>query len=48
MLEVPSLLFQIEEICRAGGFHLGRSNDLMQFLLRGGRENRIGGDRFDP
>jgi phosphotransferase system enzyme I (PtsP) len=48
MLEVPSLLFQIEEICRAADFISVRSNDLMQFLFAVDRENRMVANRFDP
>ena len=48
MLEVPSLLFQIDEICRAADFVSVGSNDLMQFLFAVDRENRMVADRFDP
>jgi phosphotransferase system enzyme I (PtsP) len=48
MLEVPSLLFQIEEICRAADFISVGSNDLMQFLFAVDRENRMVANRFDP
>jgi phosphotransferase system, enzyme I, PtsP len=48
MLEVPSLLFQIEEICRAADFVSVGSNDLMQFLFAADRENRMVANRFDP
>ncbi|MBM6593405.1 phosphoenolpyruvate--protein phosphotransferase [Microvirga pudoricolor] len=48
MLEVPSLLFQIEEICAAADFISVGSNDLMQFLFAIDRENRRVADRFDP
>jgi phosphotransferase system enzyme I (PtsP) len=48
MLEVPSLLFQIEEICRAADFVSVGSNDLMQFLFAVDRENRMVAERFDP
>ena len=41
MLEVPSLLFQIDEICRAADFVSVGSNDLMQFLFAVDRENRM-------
>ena len=33
MLEVPSLLFQLEEICASADFISLGSNDLMQFLF---------------
>ncbi len=48
MLEVPSLLFQIEEICREADFISVGSNDLMQFLFAVDRENRLVANRFDP
>jgi phosphotransferase system enzyme I (PtsP) len=48
MLEVPSLLFQIEEICTIADFISVGSNDLMQFLFAIDRENRRVADRFDP
>jgi phosphotransferase system enzyme I (PtsP) len=48
MLEVPSLLFQIEEICRSADFVSVGSNDLMQFLFAVDRENRMVANRFDP
>jgi phosphotransferase system enzyme I (PtsP) len=47
MLEVPSLLFQIEEIARAADFISVGSNDLMQFLFAVDRENRMVANRFD-
>jgi phosphotransferase system enzyme I (PtsP) len=48
MLEVPSLLFQIEEICGVADFISVGSNDLMQFLFAVDRENRMVANRFDP
>jgi phosphotransferase system enzyme I (PtsP) len=48
MLEVPSLLFQIEEICRSADFVSVGTNDLMQFLFAVDRENRMVANRFDP
>jgi phosphotransferase system enzyme I (PtsP) len=48
MLEVPSLLFQIDEICRAADFLSVGSNDLMQFLFAADRENRQVANRYDP
>lgn len=48
MLEVPSLLFQLKEICAAADFISIGSNDLMQFLFAVDRENRRVADRFDP
>ncbi|GJE26693.1 phosphoenolpyruvate--protein phosphotransferase [Methylobacterium organophilum] len=48
MIEVPSLLFQIDEIAREADFLSVGSNDLMQFLFAVDRENRRVADRFDP
>jgi phosphotransferase system enzyme I (PtsP) len=48
MLEVPSLLFQIEEICALADFISVGSNDLMQFLFAVDRDNRMVANRFDP
>jgi len=48
MLEVPSLLFQLKEICAVADFLSIGSNDLMQFLFASDRENRRVADRFDP
>ena len=48
MIEVPSLLFQIDEIAEAADFLSVGSNDLMQFLFAVDRENRRVADRFDP
>lgn len=48
MLEVPSLLFQLKEICDSADFISIGSNDLMQFLFAIDRENRRVADRFDP
>ncbi|MGU3537446.1 phosphoenolpyruvate--protein phosphotransferase [Methylobacterium sp. A54F] len=48
MIEVPSLLFQIDEIATVADFLSVGSNDLMQFLFAVDRENRRVADRFDP
>jgi phosphotransferase system enzyme I (PtsP) len=48
MLEVPSLLFQLREICALADFISVGSNDLMQFMFAVDRENRRVSDRFDP
>ncbi|WP_238180899.1 phosphoenolpyruvate--protein phosphotransferase, partial [Methylobacterium trifolii] len=48
MIEVPSLLFQIDEIAQVADFLSVGSNDLMQFLFAVDRENRRVADRFDP
>ena len=47
MVEVPSLLFQIDEIAKVADFLSVGSNDLMQFLFAVDRENRRVADRFD-
>jgi phosphotransferase system enzyme I (PtsP) len=48
MVEVPSLLFQIDEIAQEADFLSVGSNDLIQFLFAVDRENRRVADRFDP
>ncbi|MDJ1157451.1 phosphoenolpyruvate--protein phosphotransferase [Chelatococcus sp. SYSU_G07232] len=48
MVEVPSLLFQIDEIAARADFLSVGSNDLMQFLFAADRENRQVAHRFDP
>ena len=48
MLEVPSLLFQIDEISAMADFISVGSNDLMQFLFAVDRDNRMVANRFDP
>jgi phosphotransferase system, enzyme I, PtsP len=48
MVEVPSLLFEIDEIAREADFLSVGTNDLMQFLFAADRENRRVADRFDP
>lgn len=47
MLEVPSLLFQLEEIAERADFISVGSNDLMQFLFAADRENPQIAARFD-
>jgi len=48
MVEVPSLLWQLDEIAAAADFLSVGSNDLMQYLYAVDRENRRVADRFDP
>jgi phosphotransferase system enzyme I (PtsP) len=48
MVEVPSLVFQIEELVQVADFLSVGSNDLMQFLFAADRENRQVAERFDP
>jgi phosphotransferase system enzyme I (PtsP) len=48
MLEVPSLLFQLDDLMRRVDFLSVGSNDLVQFLFAADRGNRRVADRFDP
>ena len=48
MVEVPSLLFEIDEIAHRADFLSVGSNDLMQFLFAADRENPMLASRFDP
>ncbi len=48
MLEVPSLLFQLEELLARVDFLSVGSNDLMQFLYAADRGNVRVSERFDP
>jgi phosphotransferase system enzyme I (PtsP) len=48
MVEVPSLVFQIDQIARHADFLSVGSNDLLQFLFAADRDNRQVSDRFDP
>ena len=48
MVEVPSLLFHLDEIARRVDFMSVGSNDLLQFLFAADRENRQVAGRFDP
>ncbi len=48
MLEVPSLLFQLEELLARVDFLSVGSNDLMQFLYAADRGNARVAQRFDP
>jgi phosphotransferase system enzyme I (PtsP) len=48
MVEVPSLLFEIEEMAHCADFLSVGSNDLMQFLFAADRENPAMAHRFDP
>ena len=47
MVEVPSLLFEIDEIAAAADFLSIGSNDLMQFLFAADRGNKLVASRFD-
>jgi phosphotransferase system, enzyme I, PtsP len=48
MLEVPSLLFQLDELLERVDFLSVGSNDLMQFLYAADRGNNHVANRFDP
>src|ERR671917_535550 len=47
MIEIPSLLFQIDEIAAVADFLSVGTNDLMQSLFAADRENRLVANRFD-
>jgi phosphotransferase system enzyme I (PtsP) len=47
MIEVPSLLWQLEEIARRADFLSVGSNDLMQYLFAADRDNKRVSGRFD-
>jgi phosphotransferase system enzyme I (PtsP) len=48
MVEVPSLLWQLDEIAVAADFLSVGSNDLMQYLYAADRDNKRVAERFDP
>jgi phosphotransferase system enzyme I (PtsP) len=48
MVEVPALLWQLEELFRVVDFVSVGSNDLMQFMMASDRGNTRLGGRFDP
>ena len=48
MVEVPSLLWQLDEIAALADFLSVGSNDLMQYLYAVDRDNRRVANRFDP
>ncbi len=48
MVEVPSLLWQLDEICRRVDFLSVGSNDLVQYLYAADRDNKRVATRFDP
>jgi phosphotransferase system enzyme I (PtsP) len=47
MVEVPSLLWQLDEICDLADFLSVGSNDLTQYLFAADRDNKRVADRFD-
>jgi phosphotransferase system enzyme I (PtsP) len=48
MLEVPALLWQLDELMKAVDFVSVGSNDLFQFVMASDRGNTLVADRFDP
>jgi phosphotransferase system enzyme I (PtsP) len=48
MIEVPSLLWQLDELMQAVDFVSVGSNDLFQFVMATDRGNALLSDRFDP
>jgi len=48
MIEVPALLWQLEELMQAVDFVSVGSNDLFQFITATDRGNTLLSDRFDP
>jgi phosphotransferase system enzyme I (PtsP) len=47
MIEVPSLLFELDAICARADFLSVGSNDLVQYLFAADRDNKRVADRFD-
>ncbi|MCI0600264.1 MAG: phosphoenolpyruvate--protein phosphotransferase [Beijerinckiaceae bacterium] len=48
MIEVPSMLWQLDEICLRADFLSVGSNDLVQYIFAADRENKRVAERFDP
>lgn len=48
MIEVPSLLWQLDEICQRADFISVGSNDLVQYIYAADRDNQRVAGRFDP
>jgi phosphotransferase system enzyme I (PtsP) len=48
MVEVPALLWQLDELMAAVDFVSVGSNDLFQFVMAADRGNTLLADRFDP
>jgi len=48
MLEVPSLLFELDELFKIVDFVSVGSNDLMQFMFAADRSNALVASRYDP
>ena len=48
MVEVPSMLWQLDEACKRVDFLSVGSNDLIQYLYAADRDNKRVAARFDP
>lgn len=48
MVEVPALLWQLDEICAQADFLSVGTNDLIQYMFAADRENKHVSSRFDP
>ena len=48
MVEVPSLLWELDAVCQRADFLSVGSNDLLQYMFAADRENKRVADRFDP
>jgi phosphotransferase system, enzyme I, PtsP len=48
MVEVPSLLWQLDEICARADFLSVGTNDLVQYMFAADRDNKRVASRFDP
>ncbi len=48
MIEVPSMIWQLDEICERADFLSVGSNDLVQYIFAADRENKRVAARFDP
>ncbi len=48
MIEVPSMIWQLDEICKRADFLSVGSNDLVQYIFAADRENKRVAARFDP
>ena len=48
MIEVPSLLFQLDDLLRSVDFVSVGSNDLFQFVMASDRGNARIANRYDP
>jgi len=48
MVEVPALLWQLDEICARADFLSVGTNDLIQYMFAADRDNKRVAGRFDP